>query len=101
MRIKELIKEKGYTQQEFADTLGITRVTLAHIIGGKPSYTTLERIADALQVPVWQLLVAPEDVRSDDFCAFVRHKGKHYFADNIAELLKIVDEVTAATQQGG
>lgn len=25
-RIKELIKEKGYTQQEFADLLGMSRV---------------------------------------------------------------------------
>ena len=98
MRIRELIKEKGYTQQEFAELLGMTRVGLAHLIGGKPSYTTLERIADALQVPVWQLLVAPEDVRSDDFCAFVRYSGKHYFADNVADLLKIVEEVTAATK---
>lgn len=99
MRIKELIKEKGYTQQEFADILGITRVTLAHVISGKPSYTTLERIAGALQVPVWQLLVAPEDVQGDDFCAFVRYKGKHYTADNATEFQKIVEEVKKTVLQ--
>ena len=33
-RIKELIKEKGYTQQEFADKLGITRVGLSQLING-------------------------------------------------------------------
>jgi transcriptional regulator with XRE-family HTH domain len=98
MRIRELIKEKGYTQQEFADILGITRVGLAHLISGKPSYTTLERIAEVLQVPVWQLLVAPGDVQGDDFCAFVRYKGKHYTADNVAEFLKIVETVKADTK---
>ena len=54
-RIKELIKEKGYTQQEFADLLGMSRVGLAQIVNGKPSYPTLEKIATALNVPMWQL----------------------------------------------
>ena len=46
MRIKELIKEKGFTQKEFADKLGMTTVGLAQILSsGKPSYTTLEKIA--------------------------------------------------------
>ncbi len=62
MRIKELIKENGYTQKEFADKLGMTTVGLAQILAGKPSYTTMEKIAKELDVPIWQLLVAPEDV---------------------------------------
>ena len=48
MRIKELIKEKGFTQKEFADKLGMTTIGLAQILAGKPSYTTLEKIASAL-----------------------------------------------------
>ena len=63
MRIKELIKEKGFTQKEFADKLGMTTVGLAQILSsGKPSYTTLEKIASALNVNVWELLVSREDV---------------------------------------
>lgn len=62
-RIKELIKEKGYTQQEFADLLGMSRVGLAQIVNGKPSYPTLEKIATALDVPMWQLFASPEDVK--------------------------------------
>ena len=61
-RIKELIKEKGYTQQEFADKLGITRVGLSQLINGKPSYPTLEKIATALNVPMWQLFASSEEV---------------------------------------
>ena len=53
MRIKEVIKEKGYTQKEFAEKLGMSTVGLAQIIAGKPSYTTLEKIAGALGVEIW------------------------------------------------
>lgn len=65
-RIKELIKEKGYTQQEFADLLGMSRVGLAQIVNGKPSYPTLEKIATALDVPMWQLFASPEDVKGEE-----------------------------------
>ncbi len=62
MRIKEAIKEKGYTQKEFAEKLGMSTVGLAQIIAGKPSYTTLEKIANALSVEVWELLVSKEEI---------------------------------------
>lgn len=61
-RIKDLIKEKGYTQQEFADKLGMTRVGLSQLINGKPSYPTLEKIASALEVPMWELFASPNDI---------------------------------------
>lgn len=64
-RIKDLIKEKGYTQQEFADKLEMTRVGLSQLINGKPSYPTLEKIATALEVPMWQLFASPSDVQKE------------------------------------
>lgn len=77
-RIKELIKEKGYTQQEFADKLGITRVGLSRLINGKPSYPTLEKIATALNVPMWQLFASSEEVhpKSDSLSLACPHCGK-------------------------
>ena len=65
-RIKELIKEKGYTQQEFADLLGMSRVGLAQIVNGKPSYPTLEKIATALNVPMWQRFASPDEVKGEE-----------------------------------
>lgn len=64
-RIKDLIKEKGYTQQEFADKLGMTRVGLSQLINGKPSYPTLEKIATALDVPMWHLFASPSEVQKE------------------------------------
>ncbi len=62
MRIKEVIKEKGLTQKELADKLGMTTVGLSQILSGKPSYTTLEKIASALGVEVWELLVSRAEI---------------------------------------
>ena len=62
MRIKEVIKEKGYTQKEFAEKLGMSTVGLAQIVAGKPSYTTLEKIAAALGVEIWELLVSKDEI---------------------------------------
>lgn len=64
-RIKELIKEKGYTQQEFAEKLGMTRIGLSQLVNGKPSYPTLEKIATALNVPLWQLFASKTEVQGD------------------------------------
>lgn len=61
-RIKDLIKEKGYTQAEFADKLGITRSGLLKTIGEHPSAPTLERIADALGVEIWELFTTREEI---------------------------------------
>ena len=53
-RIRELIKEKGYTQEEFAKIVGTTRVGLTKNLVC-PSGSTLEKIADALGIEMWEL----------------------------------------------
>lgn len=77
-RIKELIKEKGYTQAEFAAKLNISRVGLSQLVNGKPSYPTLEKIASALDVPMWQLFASPKEVGVDNDLSTITcpHCGK-------------------------
>ena len=60
--IKELIKEKGYTQQGLAEKLGMTRVGLTQLVNGKPSYPTLEKIAEALGVEMWELFKSKSEI---------------------------------------
>lgn len=61
-RIKELIKEKGYTLEAFSQKLGITRQSLGNTLQS-PSYPSLERIADALGVELWELFASWEDIK--------------------------------------
>lgn len=95
LRIKEIIKAKGYTQREFAEKIGMSPVGLSQLVNGKPSYPTLEKFAHALDVPIWQLFISPEDAAGNDsdFCAFIRWKGIHYTADSEDEFWRIVDEL--------
>lgn len=62
LRIKEILKERNITQQQLADMLGITRSAITQQLSGKPSLATLERIAEALGVEMWELFASKEDV---------------------------------------
>ena len=69
LRIKEIIKQKGFSMQEFADKLGIARVNLTKAINGNPTKDTLERIAVALNVPIVELFEQPaSDVINCPYC---------------------------------
>ena len=61
-RIKNLIKEKGFTQEQFAQKIGVTRMSLVKTLSGNPSYETLQRIAEALGVEMWELFASKEEV---------------------------------------
>lgn len=94
MRIKELLKEKGITQQELSDILGVSYQSIKQTLNA-PSVTTstLEKIATALNVPLWQLFASPDDVKGEELTALIHHKGEFYKATTIVELEKIVAEI--------
>lgn len=62
-RIKEILKEQGVTINELADKLGISRVTLSTQINGTANIVSYEKIATALNVPMWQLFASSEEVQ--------------------------------------
>lgn len=55
MRVKEILKDKQLTLNDLAKKLGISRQALYLQINNNPRISTLQRIADALGVPVGQL----------------------------------------------
>lgn len=74
-RIKEVIKEQGFTITSLADKLGIARESLSRMIVS-PSYPTLEKISNALNVPMWQLFASPVEVQEDNNIITCPHCGK-------------------------
>lgn len=59
IRLKEICKQKGVTQKELANTLGVTEITLTRVNNGNTSLSLLEKIASALNVPIQELFAPP------------------------------------------
>lgn len=74
MRIKEILKEKGITQQELANKIGVSYQSIKQTLNASSVTTsTLEKIAAALEVPMWQLFASPEEVKAEsdgDVCPY-------------------------------
>lgn len=75
-RIKEILKERGITINELADKLGISRVTLSTQINGTANIVSYEKIAAALNVPMWQLFASPEEVTKETRSELCPHCGQ-------------------------
>lgn len=99
LRIKEIMESKGLTNTTLAELMKVSKQAVGQMVKAESLTTaTLEKIANAIGVPVWCLIASPEMVAADvskdnDFSAFVRCKGIHFTADNIEEFDKIVEEV--------
>lgn len=72
LRIKEVLKEKGYTIQSLSDEMGVNRVSLTNSINGNPTVETLEKIASTIDVDISELFV------SDGIEGTIRAKGRTY-----------------------
>lgn len=73
MRIKDVLKEKGLKQQDLAEKMGISLSAVKQMLGADSLTTsTLERIAAAVDVPVWQFFISLDDlanqVGGNSFC---------------------------------
>lgn len=90
MRIKEVMKRYGITQDEIATRLGINRVSVNRLLSDKNDMrvSTAQKFADAIGCKVAELFE-----EQTDFASYVRYKGIHYTADNLDEFFKQVDEL--------
>ena len=75
MRIKEILKEKGITLSQLADTMGVSRQALSRQVAGKLLVEKAEEIANALNVPMWQLFASPEEVQKGNNNIVCPHCG--------------------------
>lgn len=90
---------KGFTNVSLGEKMGVSKQAVGQMLKAESLTTaSLEKIAIALDVPMWQLFAPPEEVNtpqetSSDFAAFVRFKGIHYTADTLEEFNTIVEEI--------
>lgn len=101
-RIKEICDEKGIKVNSIAEKVGITLPALYNIVNGKmsPKVETLEKIATALNVPMWQLFVSPEEVKESrqDIIGLIRAKGENFIVDSTIDLTHVLFKLLSSNQ---
>ena len=93
LRVKEIIKNKGLTMQEFADNLGITRDTLTRNINGNPTVDTLDKIAKALGVDITELFTTSNNSSINGYLEVNNQLYKINSIDDIKKLLSEIESV--------
>jgi transcriptional regulator with XRE-family HTH domain len=78
VRIKDIMTEKGITSVSLSEKVGVSKVTISNLINNKtmPSLDTLEKIAEALEVPMWQLFASTDEVRPKETSIICPNCGK-------------------------
>lgn len=94
MRIRDIIEQQGITTKEVADKIGISVSALNQNIAGNPSVKVLEKIATALDVPMWQLFASPKEVAgSEELTASISYRGEFFNTHSKEELKQYVDKL--------
>ena len=93
LRVKEIAKAHGISITELAERMGIRQESLSRAINGNPTLSTLESMADALNVSVSELFES-----RGDFVAFVRKDGAVNHFDKFDELAAWVEDEKGGTQ---
>lgn len=90
LRVKEICKEKGILFKDLAEKLGVTDVGLRKQVQGNPTIGTLEKIAEALDVPVTELFTP----NNPKIYGYVEYKGTVYTIrsrSDLENLMKLVE----------
>lgn len=94
------MESKGFTNTTLSQKMGVTKQAVGQMVKAESLTTaTLDKIAEALGVPTWQLIASPKEVATDieeskgGFSSFIRYKGTHYTADTLDEFFKQVEKI--------
>lgn len=97
-RIKDVLKEKNISINEFADMVGVSRQAISRQLSGKLLVETLEKFASVLNVPVWELLASREEITrgSNTICesevnGYIKVKGTLYEVHSFEDLRKLLE----------
>lgn len=63
-RVESILKENGMTKVEFANIMGIAKQNVNALLRN-PSREVCAKIAEALEVPMWQLFASESEVQKE------------------------------------
>ncbi|TGY80978.1 helix-turn-helix domain-containing protein [Lepagella muris] len=90
-RIKEHIKAAGVMQKELAEKLDMTTVGLNKIANTPMlKIETFQKVADALGIPVWKLLLSDEELEQIRSEATANRPTDEFRCPKCGALLKVI-----------
>lgn len=94
-KIKQIRKQAGLTQKELAEQLGTTQQNLAQYENGKrrPKIETIEKIADALKIPVGHLLDGCFESYREEYKKTREWKKGEQFNSSYYGVIKILEYI--------
>ncbi|MEJ8582482.1 helix-turn-helix transcriptional regulator [Riemerella anatipestifer] len=89
MIVKQILKDKGMTAKELAESIGMSETGLSIALSekGNPSLSTLKKIAEILNVSLAELFGG----NGGGIIGFVEYKGVIYKIKSFEDLQKILD----------
>lgn len=90
LRIKQIAKQKGMQLKDVADRMGKPREVVTRAINGNPQLSTLEGIAQALEVDITELFPLPQQ---NNVTGYLEYNGKVIKINNKNDLFNLVDEI--------
>ncbi len=93
-RIKEIRKQRGFTQEALAETVNIDITTLSGIESGRhfPSLVTLEKIAQTLNVALITLFNFDNHLSIDDMKIIISNNINLLSDDDIKFVYKLINK---------
>lgn len=90
MNIDLILKKQGITKKYLAEKMGMSRENLHRVLTGNPTLSNIEKLAAALNVPVWQLFTETGNLLN----GYVEYNGKIYRVtcfEDLQELLNLAE----------
>lgn len=97
-RIEEILKERGLTKKAFGDLIGTSKQNVNALLKN-PTLNKLETIANALEIPIWQLFASPNELsenKSDatnDFFALFKQGDACQYTSSIIEAEEMLRKI--------
>lgn len=90
--VRKLLKQQGITTKALSEKLGMTQSGLNQAIAGNPSLKVINKIADAMGVPVWQLFADEAEASGNAFIAFLHIAGRPHTPATPSEVLQVIHD---------
>lgn len=77
-RIKDVLDERHLSQAQLAEKMNVSASAIKQFLNAKSlSTSTLQKIANGLNVPLWQLIISPSEILKEAQEANMSAKGTY------------------------